>query len=586
MPLVEKEMLEHRYRVDKRIGEGGFGAVYRAWDTRLDTPCAIKESFDTSDEATRQFAHEASILANLRNPHLPRVTDYFDLHGKGLYLVMDFIEGEDLWTKVVNHGKGLPEEEVINWIKQVCEALAYLHGHHPPVIHRDIKPQNIIVTGENNAVLVDFGLSKIYETEKSTTMGARGLTPGFSPPEQYGQGTTDQRSDIYALGATIYALITAHVPYESIDRMTRNHLLENPRKFQPGITRELVQAIAKALKINPDSRYQSIQEFHAEMEVCSDSAGFQQYPPRLPVKEKSPTEEARVSGDELQIEVTAGVQMTFVRVPAGVFLMGSTEDDELASEDEKPSGWISVPGPPEYTKYDELTDKEDKPQHKVYLDEYWIGKTPVTNVQYRVFEEAPGYEGPEHWEEDIIPKGKKEHPVVYVSWHDAVAFCDWLSYVSSKSISLPSEAEWEKAARGTDGRTYPWGEQKPDIELCNFDDQVGDTTRVGRYSPQGDSPYGCVDMAGNVDEWTRSMYTKRYGDPIYGYPYEAGDGREDPDAEGIRVQRGGSFYGNEFSLHATSRSWDVPEVRYDGIGFRCVLSRNDSGSLASAVLIF
>ena len=544
MTFRSGEILEDRYKINDLLGQGGFGAVYKAVDLRLNILCAIKESFDVSETATRQFRREASMLAELRHPNLPRVTDYFDLPGKGLYLVMDFIEGEDLWTKVVNHGNGLPEEEVINWIKQVCEALKYLHGHHPPVIHRDIKPQNIIVTGENVAVLVDFGLSKIYETEKSTTMGARGITPGFSPPEQYGQGTTDHRSDIYALGATAYALITAHVPYESVQRMTRNHLLENPRKFQPGISKELVQAVGKALKINPDSRYQSIQEFHAEMELCSDSAGIQQYPPAQPVKEKRQADKAKISGDELVIGLAVGVSMTFVRVPAGAFLMGSTEDDEMAKENEKP-------------------------QHKVYLDEYWIGMTPVTNAQYRVFMEASGHE---HWEEGNTPKGKKEHPVVMVNWYDAMAFCDWLSAVSGKQICLPSEAEWEKAARGTDGRIYPWGEQLPDAELCNYDGEVRDTTRVGRYSPQGDSPYGCVDMAGNVFEWTRSLWGKELFDPEYGYPYKVGDGREDMEAEGYRVMRGGSWENAEDGLRTAYRLGNVPGLKVNFIGFRCVLS--------------
>jgi len=148
--------LEKRYQIEKKLGEGGFGAVYQATDTRLSVRCAIKESFLTTEEAIRQFRREAEMLARLRHPNLPRVTDYFDTPD-GLYLVMDFVEGYDLVTVFQRHGGPLPEENTVTWIGQVCEALTYLHTQKPPIIHRDIKPQNIIITHEGVAMLVDFG---------------------------------------------------------------------------------------------------------------------------------------------------------------------------------------------------------------------------------------------------------------------------------------------------------------------------------------------------------------------------------------------------------------------------------------------
>ena len=171
----------------------------------------------------------------------------------------------------------------------------------------------------------------------------------------------------------------------------------------------------------------------------------------------------------------------------------------------------------------------------MHLDEYWIGKYPVTNAQYKAFVEASGHQQPDHFKNGKIPKGKNDHPVVEVSWHDARAFCDWASQISDAVIRLPTEAEWEKAARGKEGRIYPWGDQKPDVGLCNFDQNIGGTTLVGRYSPAGDSPYGCADMAGNVWEWTSSLKKD--------YPYRAGDGRENLEAgdDVHRVLRGGSW---------------------------------------------
>ena len=260
MPVTTGEILESRYRVDRKLGQGGFGAVYQALDLQLNVACAIKESLDVSEVATLEFKREASILAELRHPNLPRVTDYFDLAEKGLYLVMDFIEGDDLAIKINKNGSGFTEEEVMPWIRQICKALDYLHRHNPPIIHRDIKPQNIIVTEQNVAILVDFGLAKVYDPITQTTTGALGGTPGFSPIEQYGQGTTDQRSDIYSLGATIYALLTGQNPPESIQRVGNNLSLKPIQVFNPTVSPTFDNAISKALDINPARRIQTVKE--------------------------------------------------------------------------------------------------------------------------------------------------------------------------------------------------------------------------------------------------------------------------------------------------------------------------------------
>jgi formylglycine-generating enzyme required for sulfatase activity len=173
--------------------------------------------------------------------------------------------------------------------------------------------------------------------------------------------------------------------------------------------------------------------------------------------------------------------------------------------------------------------KGELPQHRVHLAEFAIGVVPVTNAQYAAFVGSAAVEAPSYWGQEGIPKGQSDHPVVGVSWLDARAFCDWLSRVTGRGFRLPTEAEWEKAARGADGRTYPWGDRWPEAELCNYEMLVGRTTPVGAY-PGNASPYGALDMAGNVGEWTSSLYRP--------YPYRADDGREDPAAEGVRVVDG------------------------------------------------
>ena len=168
----------------------------------------------------------------------------------------------------------------------------------------------------------------------------------------------------------------------------------------------------------------------------------------------------------LLLSLAPGVTLELVRVPAGEFLMGSAAGDKVAFSDEMP-------------------------QQTVYLDEYLIGKYDVTNAQYAAFAQATN----RSWS---MPAGKENHPVVNVSWDDAVAFCQWASQITGRRIQLPSEAQWEKAARSTDGRLFPWGNDEPNASRLNFNSYVGDTTPVGKYSPAGDSPYGAADMAGNV----------------------------------------------------------------------------------------
>ncbi len=261
MPLAQGQILQKRYRIAKLIGQGGFGAVYRAWDTALNHPCAVKENFDTSPEAQRQFQWEASVLAGLRHPNLPRVTNHFFIPGQGQYLVMDFVEGENLGQILQRQNGPLPEAQVLLWLEQVCEALEYLHAQQPPIIHRDIKPDNIKITPNDQVMLVDFGIAKVYDSVLSTTIGAKAVTPGFSPPEQYGQGKTDARSDVYALGATLYKLLTTQDPPDAVDRVVGNATLTPPRQINSRIAANTEQAVLRAMESQPSQRLQNIQQF-------------------------------------------------------------------------------------------------------------------------------------------------------------------------------------------------------------------------------------------------------------------------------------------------------------------------------------
>jgi formylglycine-generating enzyme required for sulfatase activity len=275
--------------------------------------------------------------------------------------------------------------------------------------------------------------------------------------------------------------------------------------------------------------------------------------------------------------------MTFVRVPAGEFIMGSSEeeiDDALALcnefYDDCMRGWF----------------EDEAPQHEVYLDEYWIGQTEVTNAQWQLFMEAGGYQNPDYWTEagwkmidsedrsepycwDDSDLNQPDQPVVCISWYEALAFSRWLAEASGLAARLPTEAEWEKAARGTDGRIFPWGDEWDGSRLnyCDVncpndwkDNSVDDgykyTAPIGSY-PDGASPYGALDMAGNVWEWT--------GSQRMGYPYDAGDGREELESDGERVVRGGAWGIIPGDVRAAARPAVPPANRNDNNGVRVVV---------------
>jgi eukaryotic-like serine/threonine-protein kinase len=272
MPINLGTLLNNRYRIVSILGQGGMGAVYRADDENLGVAVAVKENLYLSEEYTRQFKHEANILASLRHPNLPRVGDYFSIEGQGQYLIMDYIDGEDLRQRI-ERVTTLDEREVVLIGAYICEALTYLHSRTPPVVHRDIKPGNIKITPEGEVVLVDFGLAKRMLVGEATTTGARAMTPGYSPPEQYGTARTDDRSDIYSLGATLYAALTGIIPEDGLARATGKVSLTPVRQLRSSINRKLAAVIEKALEVEPDNRYQTAVDFKvslAEAGNCSE----------------------------------------------------------------------------------------------------------------------------------------------------------------------------------------------------------------------------------------------------------------------------------------------------------------------------
>jgi formylglycine-generating enzyme required for sulfatase activity len=251
-----------------------------------------------------------------------------------------------------------------------------------------------------------------------------------------------------------------------------------------------------------------------------------------------------------------------VKIPAGKFLMGLTKEQAQAvlKKTNNDETW---------KKYVEW----EQPQHTVELSEYSIGKYPVTNREYQAFVRDAKYKPPKGWEGEQFPAEKGSHPVVYVTWEDATVYCKWLSEKTGKPYHLPTEAEWEKAAHGPstgsgDGRVYPWGNDFDPQKANTSETKIGDTSDVGKFSPQGDSLYGCADMAGNVWEWCNDWFDENE------YKNRKGDVK---DPQGIltgtvRVLRGGSWNDNFSNARSAYRLRLTPDLTLDNIGFRCARS--------------
>lgn len=601
MALSIGQTYNGRYRIQGLLGQGGFGAVYLADDSNLERLVAIKESLDASPRAEENIKREAKLLSKLRHPNLPRVYDLFSIPGQGQYLVMEYIAGQDLEEMQGARGdQPFPQAQVLNWTYQVCAALAYLHRQNPPIIHRDIKPANIRITPEGNAILVDFGIAKRYDPHSRSSIRAGSL--GFSPPEQYTLKGTDVRSDIYSLGATLYKLLTGITPTDPQDVSWGN--VPPPRAahvVNPQVSEKVSSVLAQAMQLNRSQRFASVAEFQAEL-LEAASAGVSEPPEieQLDAVESDPVvevvqpvspvsidtdhertlihtdEETRLSPEmgldhswhpgitrddsplvnqdeqqkstvpppgELSLELAPGVEIHFVYVPAGAFWMGSDPTKDKAAL------------------------LSEQPQHRVYVSAYYIGRYPVTNEQYAVFLQSSGYipaSSPFR-----IPERKEKHPVVNVSWHDARAFCAWLEQRVKVAVRLPSEAEWEKAARGEDGRIYPWGDGW-EKQRCNTRElQLFSTTVVGQFSPAGDSLYGCADMAGNVMEWCADWYAEDT------YQQRAGQQARDPQGPGsgkARVVRGGAWFDTHPLARCAFRYHEAPEYFSLDLGFRLAFS--------------
>ncbi|PMB45813.1 serine/threonine protein kinase [Fischerella thermalis CCMEE 5201] len=584
------ELLRNRYHVSRLLGEGGFSRTYAAEDIdRLNAPCVIKQFFPqvhgTSErtKAAELFKEEAFRLYELGENHLqiPRLLAYFE-QGTSLYLVQEFIQGNTLFAEVSQ--QAFTEEKIRELLTDLLPVLEFIHARN--VIHRDIKPENIIRRqSDGKLVLIDFGGAK-QVTQTSLARQATVLyTLGYAPSEQMA-GFACHASDLYALGVTCARLITGCLPVRDaygqihdrlFDPMTCKWLWrEILAEKGISVSEDLGNILDKLLKHLASERYQSAAEVLKDLNpqksffslpvVSTTSPTFtphqtqlsttirQSVTPGFPALEIFEFDTVTVDSTGREIkrdyrtanyyteDLGHGVTMEMVAIPGGSFLMGASEEEG---------------------------DADERPQHRVTVEPFFIGKYPVTQAQWKAVAALPKVK------QSLNPYPSKfkgaNRPVENVSWHEAVEFCARLWKKTGRHYRLPSEAEWEYAARAGTTTPFHFGETiTSELANCSSGESSEikskyrkETTPVGSFGVA--NAFGLYDMHGLVWEWCADPWHKNYdGAPTDGTVWEVGGDMH------RRVLRGGSWSFSPELCRSASRSWNEADGGLRICGFRVV----------------
>ena len=603
-----------KYKIISMLGRGGFGITYLAENTMLDGKVAIKEFFFKEycnrDEETShvtiptdgnreiverfkaKFIKEARTIFKLNHPNIVRILDIFEENGTAYY-VMDYIDGESVGEMVKRRG-AIPESEAIGYIKEVGSALTYIHGKN--INHLDIKPGNLMKRRDNNKIqVIDFGVAKQYDaaTSEGTTTTPVGISHGYSPSEQYQQNgvqTFSPQSDVYALAATLFKLLTGNTPPEAI--VVQDEGLPEEELRMKGVSETVVSAIEAAMQTRT-KRTQSVAEFINNLDANDDEATELKKKKKKAEEEKrreeaeakrgaeekaAPERQAREEAERKREEenkarraklkkiILWAVVAVVAVVGVGV-LMNIPPSPTLGTSSYTPNireftvngvsfqmvevrgGTFTMGATPEQGA-DAWSD--EKPAHKVTLSDYYIGKTEVTQA---LWETVMG-NNPSWFKGENLPVEK-------ISWNDCKEFISKLNALTGKTFRMPTEAEWEYAARGgskSRGYTYS-GSNRLDDVAWYMDNSGGKTHEVGYKRP---NELGLYDMSGNVWEWCSDWF----GD----YSSSAQNNPKGPDSGTGRVRRGGSWGSVAWSCHCSSREIRGPGNRNCLLGLRLCLS--------------
>lgn len=496
---------------------------------------------------------------------------------------------------------------------------------HQGIIHRDLKPANILITPNDIAKVTDFGIVKVRGVKGGTQMGFNPGTPEYMSPEQARGRELDHRSDIYSLGVVFFEMLTGNVPFSDTGDGTSDYEIRRghielppppPRQFKADLSPELEKIVLKSLEKDPDDRYQTARDFYLVLEEFERS-GKADFAKVAAVRSTVAQAEQRGTGVAIIDVTTVGFNESHTGVlghestsigNGSLSAYGTSVADgyprsplpvvKTTEKDQRPliisvaalmlltvlaAWWIyrrgnftnsggggnpqaspmgNVPADMllipsgDFLMGSDTQSEFEKPVHKVPVTSFLIDKTEVTNEEYAKFVQFGPHPAPKHWPNGEIPPGEIRFPVSNVSWYDARDYCQW------KGKRLPTEEEWEYAARGKESLLYPYGnEWKPELSSASLSNtRIGKLSAVGNY-PTGQSPFKVFDMAGNVAEWTDSDFV----------PYPNSKAKEQPNN---KVMRGGSYLNPPSQQTATERRWYPPQTTEDFIGFRCAKSLN------------
>jgi formylglycine-generating enzyme required for sulfatase activity/tRNA A-37 threonylcarbamoyl transferase component Bud32 len=571
------QTLRNRYFISTRIGKGAMGTVYRATDTKTGQEVALKVIYSelaVDPAMLERFKREGDALRQLKHPNIVEFVDAFE-HDEQYVIVMEYLSGGSLFDLLLEGS--LPIERVRQIALDLCDAL--IRAHRLNIIHRDIKPENVMMNQNGTPKLADFGLARLSHDTRMTRSGTQFGTPHYMAPEAWEGKTLDAQADIWSLGILMFEMLTGQVPFHGDTPLAvMNKVFTSQpsriKKLRSNLPPSLVKIIRRMLARDKKQRYQTMREVAVDLERNQAAP--------LPISAKTK-------------RVAAGFIFIVGLVAGGVILadnwlspqgsaaplttQATTQEPilpaatELAAVTETPALGIGssmigedgatlmfVPAGEFIMGNDSNEDAE--PIHRVDVDGFWIDQTEVTNAMYEKCVDAGACKQPRNTNSNLHPVyyGNSEfddYPMIRVDWNTAKAYCSWAGR------ELPTEAQWEKAARGTAARIYPWGNDLPNGSRLNYNNDVGDATRVGNY-PDGASIYGVLDMAGNVWEWTGTLYKP--------YPYEADDGREDLSSSEARVLRGGAWNSNGNFIRSAARIRSNPTNSTDYYGFRCALA--------------
>ncbi|MBF0127142.1 MAG: SUMF1/EgtB/PvdO family nonheme iron enzyme, partial [Magnetococcales bacterium] len=539
-----------RYLLGGKIGAGSFGAVWRASAVHGEGVYAIKRA--TTETGRKLLAWEADHLQRLRGgPHILPVREYLQEPDGSAILVTEYLDGGDLKQWVRGRGR-LPLKEALGIMEQIARALAFAHGQAPPIVHRDVKPDNVLgrrVSGNRMTwFLADWGLATSWRNNRAPRVSG---TERYTAPEVWKKRRYPV-SDVYSLGMTLYFMVFGQPAYNGRSEVVaRGQRSPEPVPIPPGCPEALRALLTGTLEKNPDKRWRLDQVLqHLRL-------GGQGPVARLNLRL------GRRSAPQLWTARHHSFAMEFVWIPGGAFRMGM-----------EPEGGDH----PDRVLHP--FDRRATPSHRVTLEGFWLARFPVTRGQFRCFVNDSGYKttaDQEGWARPYIPERdafeprdgsnwerpgcaqEEDHPVVNVSHDDAVAFVEWLAFRCGRLIHLPTEAQWEYACRAGTETPYSCGEVITGAQ-ANCAGHHGGTTPVTRFPP---NPFGLYDMHGNVHEWTRDWYAEDFyrTAPVTNPVCLERD-------SGERVLRGGSWHASASRSRSASRDRYAPRLRDADIGFR------------------